>query len=102
MGNKNRLDSIIDIKRKMENLFEDMGLEKDVIGDSVVYLNNKKLHYHRIDYIGGSVNALVIESALSYDDAIKNIFEDDDLYPLSLGEENILIKFKKDLKEYYI
>lgn len=87
------------IKTKIDDLFNELGFK-------LLYLNNNNLyflnnHYYRIDYIA-DLESYVIEYAYNYDDAMKNLFEDGDLYPVSLGEENLLCKMRKDLLKYYM
>jgi hypothetical protein len=57
----------------MEFIFEEMGLKKEIVGDNVVYYNRKKCHYYRIHFFGGQIDAFVIETAISYDEVMKNL-----------------------------
>lgn len=85
----------------MEKILEEMDFEKLYIGDKKVYKNNRTGWYHYITYVNG-LKSYIIESAENYAEAENSLFEDSDLYPISLGEEVILAKFRDDLDKYYL
>ena len=89
------------IKNKMEKVLEELGFEKTYIGDSKFYKNNNTGYYHDIVYVRG-LQSYIIESAENYEEAKKSRLEDSDLYHITMGEEAILAKFRKDLIEYYL
>lgn len=89
------------LKNKMEKILEQMGFERFYIGETKLYKNNRTGCYHYITYVNG-LKSYIIESAENYAEVQKNIFEDSDLYPVSLGEDVILTKFKEDLIKYFL
>lgn len=90
----------INIKRKMEDIFKELGFEEAIINDKTVYTYHDR--YYRLDYMGSTFQCFVIESAANYDEATKNLFEDDETYPVKLGEESVLSLFREDLKKYHM
>ena len=89
------------IKDKMEKILEEMGFVKTYIGDSKFYKNNFTGCYHSIIYVSG-LKSYIIESAENYEEAKKGRFEDSDIYHISMGEDEILAKFRGDLVKYYL
>ena len=89
------------IKEKMEYALEEVGFVKCLIKSSMLFRNDRTGCFHRITFVNG-LAAFIIESAMSEEQAEKNLFEDSGLYPFSMGEDNIIIEFKKDLYKYYI
>lgn len=57
--------------------------------------------YYKITFVKG-LNSYVLEFATSYDDAVKNMFEDGEVYPISLGEDQLVNELRHDLLKYYI
>lgn len=89
----------IDIfKGRIYNLLEELGFKKEVINGVELYSYDKC--YYKITYIE-RFKSFVIEYADSYDDAIKNMFWDGDLYSISLGE-NLIDELRNDLFRFYI
>lgn len=88
------------VKSKMEKVLEQMGFERLYFGETKLYKNNRTGWYHCITYANG-LKSYIIESAENYAEAQKNLFEDSDLYPASLGQDAILAKFREDLIKYY-
>ena len=87
------------LKERIENLFEELGFNKVTINGNILYAHSDA--YYKITYIDG-YKSFVIEYAESYDDALKNIFWDGDWYPLSLGEDSLILKLRSDLEEFYL
>lgn len=86
------------IFKKIKDLFEELGFETVIINEQ---LYSQDGSYYKITYVEG-LKAIVIESAANYDEAKNKVFEDSDLYPISLGEDEILIKLRNDLMKDYL
>ena len=89
------------LKEQMERILLDYDFELYYINDEKVYLNKKTGHYHCITYVKG-LKSYVIESADNFEEAQKNRFEDSDVYPIAMGEKDLLKAFRKDIEKYYI
>ncbi len=95
------LQTIERIKEKMEYALEEAGSVKCLIKGSMIFRNDRTGCFHRITFVKG-LASFVIESAMSQEEAEKNLFEDSGIYPFCIGEDNIIDEFKKDLYKYYI
>ena len=87
------------IKERIEILLEELGFKKVNVNGNILYLYRGC--YYKVTYIKG-LKSFVIECASNYDEAQNNVFEDGDLYPISLGENALLDKLRSDLVKYYI
>lgn len=87
------------IKKRIETLFKELGFDEVTINRNMLYAHNGA--FYKITYID-EYKSFVIEYAESYDEALKNIFWDGDWYPISLGEDGLLVKLRSDLVEFYI
>ena len=85
----------------MEYALEDAGFVKCLVKSSTLFRNDHTGCFHYITFVNG-LASFIIESAMSQEEAEKSLFEDSDLYPVSMGEDNIIIEFKKDLYKYYM
>ena len=87
------------LRDKMYDIFREMGLEEvDFNGLKFFRRKNK---YYTISYITG-IHSLVIECAEGIEEVKKNRLDDADLYPIKMGEEELLKAFKEDLVKYYM
>ena len=84
-------------RQKIEEIFLSFGFEKIIIRGKMNYEHNGK--YRRIDY--HPALGFIVEYAESLQDAQQNLYEDGDLYPLSL-EENLIAYFKEDVIKYML
>lgn len=87
------------IKRKMQAVLIELGFREEYINNVLLYFNPKSNYYHTITYHGSL--GMIIESG-TYEEVEKNIMEDSDVYPLTLGEEELLALFREDLIKYYL
>ncbi|MCY9591351.1 hypothetical protein PC41400_08995 [Paenibacillus chitinolyticus] len=79
---------------KIERIFRDLKFEKELINDTFVFVCNGK--YRKVTFIK-KLESFVIEYADSYDEAEKNLYEDGDLYPISLGENELINRMRNEL-----
>jgi len=82
------------IENKIEALLKELNFEKETINNVLVFTRNGK--YCKVTFIK-KLESYVIEYADSYDEAEKNLFEDGDLYPISLDEDELINKMRKEL-----
>ena len=87
-----------DLLEKIEELFINLGFKKITINEKDFF--TYKDSYYKVTNVK-DLNAFVIESAESIEDVKKNVFEDSDIYPISMGE-NLIEKLKEDLVKYYM
>ncbi|WP_188067670.1 hypothetical protein [Brevibacillus brevis] len=88
----------MDLHEKIEFLFQELNFERVILNGTPLLLHGGT--YYKITFVKG-LNAYVIEFA-SYDEAVKNMFEDGDVYPISLGEDKLISELRHDLINYYI
>ncbi len=93
-----RNDLVETIQWRIEKLFIELNFKPTFINNEIVYQYNE--NYYKLTYIKG-LQCFVIESAESFEDAQKNLYEDCDLYPITL-EESLIRVLEDDLKKYYI
>lgn len=67
-----------------------------MINDRVNYVY--KNHFYRIGYV--STLGFIIEYAGSFQEVIRNLYEDGDIFPLSLGK-NLVETMKEDMIKCY-
>lgn len=89
----------MELKKKIESLFVELGFEKVSINSTPLFLQGDI--YYKVTFIKG-LKSFVIEIANSYDEAINNVFEDGDLYSMSMNEDELIGKLRHDLVNYYI
>lgn len=87
------------IEEKIDILMVELGFEKVKVNNILNYLVNST--YYKVNYFE-ELKSYVIESASNYTEAVNNLYEDSDIYPISLGEKKILEELRKDLIKYYI
>ncbi len=83
----------------MSALIQELNFEKVIVNGSTLLFHSGI--YYKITLVKG-LNSYVLEFATSYDEAIKNMFEDGDVYPISLGEDQLINELRHDLLKYYI
>lgn len=76
-----------------------MNFEKAIVNGSTLLFHSGT--YYKITFVKG-LNSYVLEFASSYDEAVRNMFEDGDVYPISLGEDQLINELRHDLIKYYI
>ncbi|WP_372010375.1 hypothetical protein NBRC13296_06780 [Paenibacillus chitinolyticus] len=89
----------MELEKKINALFQELNFEKVSVSGNPLFLLNGL--YYRITLVKG-LKSYVIECADSYDKAVKNIFEDCDLYPISLNETELIDDLRHDLLKYYM
>lgn len=89
----------MELQQKIEEIFLDLKFEKVVINGDNLMMNSGI--YYKITFVKG-LKSYIIEYANSYDEAANNVFEDGDIYPISLGEVGIINKLTDDLTKYYL
>ncbi len=83
----------------MSALIQELNFEKVIVNGSTLLFYSGI--YYKITLVKG-LNSYVLEFATSYDEAVKNMFEDGDVYPISLGEDQLINELRHDLLKYYI
>ena len=89
---------VLQIETKSSNIFARLGFEPTHVNSEKVYKNEGG--YHKFSFVDG-LGAFVIEWAASLDEASKNMYEDCDLLPISLGENELLHQLEDILVEHY-
>lgn len=84
------------IEKKIEGLFRELQFEKKILNNTNVFVQDGK--YCRVTFIK-TLESYVIEYADSYDEAEKNLFEDGDLFPLSLGEDELINRMRNEIAD---
>jgi len=84
------------IEKKIEGLFRELQFEKEILNNTNVFVLDGK--YCRVTFIK-TLESYVIEYADSYDEAEKNLFEDGDLFPLSLGEDELINRMRYEIAD---
>lgn len=82
------------IKDKIIALLSDLNYKKRKINNFEVYESEGK--YLKLTFLN-SLESFVIEYADSYDGANKNLFEDGDLYPISMDEDLLICKMRDEI-----
>lgn len=88
----------MELQKKIELLCHELNFEKVIVNGTPLFLQGGS--YYKITFVKG-LKSYVIEYANSLDEAVKNIFEDGDLYPISLNEKELIDKIRHDLVNYY-
>ena len=89
----------MELKKKIEALFQQLSFDKVNVNGIPLFL--KGGIYYKVTFVKG-LNSYVIEFANSYDEAVNNVFEDGDLYPISMSKDELINKLRHDLTNYYI
>ncbi|GAV15277.1 hypothetical protein [Paenibacillus sp. NAIST15-1] len=84
------------IEKKIEGLFRELQFEKEILNNTNVFVRDGK--YCRVTFIK-TLESYVIEYADSYDEAEKNLFEDGDLFPVSLGEDELINRMRYEIAD---
>lgn len=84
------------IDQQINMVLEELGFEKIMLHHNQVY--KWRDNYYKLVFVD-EFQAYIIEFALTLQEAEKNIFEDSDMYPLSL--ENLIADLRVDLLNYY-
>ncbi|MDR5002779.1 MULTISPECIES: hypothetical protein [Brevibacillus] len=87
------------LQKKIESLFQELKFERVIINGIPLLLYGGT--YYKITFVKG-LDSYVIEFASTYDEAVKNMFEDGDIYPVSLGEEELISELRHDLIKFYM
>ncbi|PZD93002.1 hypothetical protein DNH61_24750 [Paenibacillus sambharensis] len=82
------------VENKIISLFKELNYKEKVINNSVVYESEGK--YLKLTFIN-KLKSYVIEYADSYDEATKNLFEDGDLYPITMDEDELICKMRNEI-----
>lgn len=85
------------IECQIQSLFQELGFQKVILNNQQIYKWSN--NYYKITFIH-KFQAYIIEFASTVEEAEKNLFEDSDLYPLSLGER-LVEQLHSDLTKYY-
>ena len=88
----------VQIEAKASDIFTKLGFEPIHVNSEKVYKNESG--YHMFTFVDG-LSAFVIEWAQSLDEASKDMYEDCDLLPISLGEDELLRQLENILIEHY-
>lgn len=82
------------IENKIISLFKELNFKEEVINKSIVYEFEGR--YLKLTFIN-KLKSYVIEYADSYDEASKNLFEDGDLYPITMDEDELISKLRNEI-----
>lgn len=93
----NNNEIINELQQKIENIFLGFGFDKELIHGNINYKYRDT--YRKVSFVQDL--GFVIEFAETFEDALKNLYEDGDCYPLSLGE-NLVDVLKEDIIKYMI
>lgn len=85
----------------IQTLFLSLGFRQEVVGENQLYYLRYDSCYCKVTHLE-KIDAFVIESADSAEDAAKGILEDGDLYYLDNSEEELLRQLEIDIKAYYM
>ena len=92
------MERIKRLLNRIGDLFKELDYDiKNINGNTYYFKSNT---YYRVTYLN-KVNSLVIEYAENYNEVVKNLFVDADIYSLDNGEDNFLNKLRVDLIKYY-
>ncbi|MGN7117511.1 MULTISPECIES: hypothetical protein [Lysinibacillus] len=89
----------MELKKKIEEIFQELSFEK--VSVNGIPLFSQGGIYYKVTFVKG-LKSYVIEFANSYNEAVNNVFEDGDLYPISMSEDELIDKLRDDLINYYI
>lgn len=78
---------------KIISLLKELNYKEIIINNTVVYTSKGK--YLKLTFIR-SLKSYVLEYADSYDEAEKNLFEDGDLFPLTMNEAELLMEIRRN------
>jgi hypothetical protein len=81
-------------EKKIITMLKELNFMEEIINNTVVYTSEGK--YLKLTFLK-KLESYVIEYADSYDEADKNLFEDGDLYPLSMGEGEIINRMRNEI-----
>ena len=87
------------IEESANELLSELGLTSITVGNNQVYEINGS--YMKFSYVAG-LGCFVIEYAENLSAAKKNLYEDSDLFPITLGETVLLDELRKTLNEHYL
>ena len=87
------------VDRDIQRIFEDLGCKRHSVNGIDTF--EKDGVFYRLPYVKG-LNAYVIETADSLDEAKKNRFEDDDTIEIIDDKGEMIYTIKKMLSEYYL
>ncbi len=94
------IDTLIEqINKQAESLFTDLGFNKTIINNETVF--EYKGSYYKLTFVKG-LGGFVMELAVSLEEAQKNLYEDGDIYSISLGENDILNQLAIDIRKYIL
>lgn len=82
------------IENKIISLFKELNFKEEIINNSVVYESEGK--YLKLTFIN-KLKSFVIEYADNYNEAKKNLFEDGDLYPVTMDEDELICKMRNEI-----
>lgn len=82
------------IENKIISLFKELNFKEEVINNSILYEYEGR--YLKLTFIN-QLKSFVIEYADSYDEAKKNLFEDGDLYSITMDEEELISKMRNEI-----
>ena len=90
-------ETISEIYSQIDDLFTGIKhIKKILINDRTNYVY--KECFYRINFVNGL--GFIIEYAGSFQEAIRNLYEDGDIFPLSLGK-NLVKTMKEDMIKCY-
>ncbi len=89
----------MDLQAKIESIFVEFNFKPVLVKEQKRFEYNG--HYHFVSFVN-ALNSFVIESASNLSEAEMKVFEDSDVYPLNLGEKELLRVIREDLIQFYM
>ena len=86
------------VEKRSDALFEEFGFKPILINEIKVY--EHKGNYHKLSFVQG-LSAFVIEYADSFNSAKSNLYEDGEVFPVSLGESELIELLRDTLTKYF-
>ncbi|MNB92655.1 hypothetical protein D3C75_397600 [compost metagenome] len=82
------------IENEIIALLSELNFKKAIINNSEVYESEGQ--YLKLTFLN-KLKSYVIEYADSYDEAKKNLFEDGDLFSISMDEDELISKIRNEI-----
>jgi hypothetical protein len=83
------------IKNEINKILIDKGFKKVRINEKENY--NYHTQYFFLTFLKSFNNSFVVEYALNYEDAIRNFYDDGELFPIEMGEQQVIDEIIKEI-----
>ncbi|MFR5875541.1 MAG: hypothetical protein ACLUFN_03525 [Eubacterium sp.] len=85
--------------KAIDNIFTEFGCVKKKLPNKSVCYFKEDIHF-KFTFVEG-INSYVLETAGNHNEAVKNLFEDNETYFADADDETIIENLKNDLKNLY-